>query len=103
MAHETTVHIDATRYQDEDDCLMAAATDYAAEHDLAGWDLAPRWLDDQREVIVLTVPVTPISAAAATLGRRGGQAGTEAQNAARRANGKKGGRPKMGEIVRDDE
>lgn len=31
--------------------------------------------------------------AAVALGRKGGKANTEAQNAARRANGKKGGRP----------
>lgn len=34
------------------------------------------------------------SAAAATLGRKGGQAKTEAKTAAVRENGKKGGRPK---------
>ena len=32
--------------------------------------------------------------AAVALGRKGGKANTEAQNAARRENGKKGGRPR---------
>jgi hypothetical protein len=36
---------------------------------------------------------TKISAAAAALGRKGGAANTDAQNAARRANGEHGGRP----------
>ena len=53
----TTVRVLAARYEDEDDCLSAAARDYAAEHDLAGWDLSPRWDSDQREAILLSVPV----------------------------------------------
>jgi hypothetical protein len=52
----TTVTVPAARYADADDCLAAAEQDYAAEHDLAGWDLAPQWADDQRDEIVLTVP-----------------------------------------------
>lgn len=52
----TTVEIDAARYEDSDDCLTDAATDYAQEHGLAGWDLSPRWASEQRERIVLTVP-----------------------------------------------
>ena len=38
--------------------------------------------------------------AAVSLGRRGGMAGTDAQNAARRENGKKGGRPKGSKSAR---
>jgi hypothetical protein len=53
---QMTVRIPAKRYEDEDDCLSAAARDYAHEHDLVGWDLAPRWEDDQRDAILLTVP-----------------------------------------------
>ncbi len=42
---------------DQDDCLTAAAERYLADHtDLAGWDLAPRWTDDERETVTLTVP-----------------------------------------------
>lgn len=51
------VKIQAAQYADHDDCLAAAADDYASAHDLIGWDLSPAWADDQREVIVLTVPV----------------------------------------------
>ena len=50
------VEIDATPYQDDDDCLLAAAESYAADHDLVGWDLEPRWGDADRTIIVLTVP-----------------------------------------------
>lgn len=42
---------------DADDCLADAAEQYIAEHaDLAGWDLAPRWADEGRDAVVLTVP-----------------------------------------------
>jgi hypothetical protein len=39
-------------------------------------------------------PVIDLSSAAAVLGRRGGQAGTPAQNTARAVNARKGGRPR---------
>lgn len=43
---------------DADDCLRAAVDAYIAEHpEAAGWDLLPRWADEDREEIVLTVPV----------------------------------------------
>lgn len=50
------VKIAAAKYEDQDDSLQAAADDYAAAHDQAGWDLDPKWEDEQREVIILTVP-----------------------------------------------
>ena len=56
--NEREVRISAARYVDYDDCLAAAADDYAAANDLEGWDLAPRWEDEQRDTIVLTVPAT---------------------------------------------
>jgi len=56
MSNEREIRIAAARYADEDDCLTAAADDYAAANDLAGWDLAPRWADEQRDEIILTVP-----------------------------------------------
>lgn len=59
MATTTTVTVDSKRYQDQDDCLAAAAAEYAAEHGLEGWDLSPRWVggdDGNREEIELTVP-----------------------------------------------
>jgi hypothetical protein len=52
-----TIKILASQYEDYDDCLAAAAEDYAATHGLKGWDLEPRWEDDaNRETILLTVP-----------------------------------------------
>lgn len=43
---------------DLDDCLTGAAEAYVAEHpELAGWYLEPRWADETREAIELTVPV----------------------------------------------
>ncbi len=52
-----TIRIESKRYEGEDDCLAAAARDYAAEHNLSGWDLSPRWEDDeQRDVILIDVP-----------------------------------------------
>ncbi len=50
------ITIPAAQYDDCDDCLQAAADDYAAAHGLQGWDLSPRYEDAQREIIVLTVP-----------------------------------------------
>jgi hypothetical protein len=43
---------------DLDDCLTGAAEAYVADHPEArGWDLSPRWTDDERETVTLTVPV----------------------------------------------
>lgn len=51
------VTIDAARYADYDDCLAAAAAEYVEDHpNAAGYDLSPRWADDDRDQIVLTVP-----------------------------------------------
>lgn len=56
-----TIELDAKKYEDFDDCLAAAAEEYVSEHPEAkGWDLDARWEDDNREVILLTVPyLTP--------------------------------------------
>ncbi len=51
-----TVTVDARKYQDEDDCLAAAERDAQVQYGLEGWDLNPRWADDQRERIVLSLP-----------------------------------------------
>ena len=56
MSKSIEVVVPAAQYEDFDDCLTAAADEYAAKHDLAGWDLAPRWADNQRDEIILTVP-----------------------------------------------
>ncbi len=43
---------------DLDDCLAGAAESYIVEHpELEGWDLAPRWADETRERVALTIPV----------------------------------------------
>ncbi|MEY4416889.1 MAG: hypothetical protein RIQ53_4182 [Pseudomonadota bacterium] len=41
---------------DQDDCLAAAAQAYADQHGLEGWDLAPRWEDETREAVILSIP-----------------------------------------------
>lgn len=56
MTTYISIELDARRYEDCDDCLAAAEADYAAAHDLAGWDLTPHWTDDSRYTITLTVP-----------------------------------------------
>jgi hypothetical protein len=54
-ANETTVIVPAD--PNADDCLTAAAESYIAAHpDLEGWDLCPRWADEDREEVALTVP-----------------------------------------------
>jgi transcriptional regulator with XRE-family HTH domain len=56
-ATETIIRVSSKRYEDYDDCLTAAAEDYIASHPkLEGWDLDPRWEDEDRDVILLTVP-----------------------------------------------
>ena len=54
-----TLKIDAAQYADHDDCLTAAAADIAAERNLAGYDLSPRWEggdDGDRAVILIDIP-----------------------------------------------
>ena len=53
----TTIRIQASTYENEDDGLAAAAADVALERGLEGWDLGSRWEDDRvRDVILLDVP-----------------------------------------------
>lgn len=55
--HTVSITVPAAKYADHDDCLAAAAADYLADHpDLAGWDLSPSWVDEQRDEIALSVP-----------------------------------------------
>lgn len=52
-------HIDITvkANADADDCLADAAARYIARNpELRGYDLSPRWTDDERETVTLTVP-----------------------------------------------
>lgn len=51
-----TIEISAAQYKDHDDCLQAAAQEYAEERTLQGRDLSPRYADEQRETILLDVP-----------------------------------------------
>ena len=47
-----------TANPDLDDCLAGAAAEYIGEHsELEGYDLSPRWSDeDDRRYVELTVP-----------------------------------------------
>lgn len=58
MKTEREIRIDARKYENHDNCLAAAAAEYARGHGLQGWDLTPRWADNSRAEIVLTVPIT---------------------------------------------
>lgn len=52
-----TITVSAKQYENHDDCLQAAADDYVSDHPEAeGYDLNPRWVDDEREEIALDVP-----------------------------------------------
>lgn len=56
---ETTITVPAN--PDLDDCLTGAAEAYIAKHPaLRGYDLAPRWADETRESVTLTLPRFPI-------------------------------------------
>lgn len=57
MSAKTTIRLPAKKYEDHDDSLSVAAEEYAAAHSLNGWDLDARWADEQRDEILLTVPV----------------------------------------------
>jgi len=58
MDKNITVEINAKQYEDQDDCLTAAAADYVREHPKAErYDLDARWADENdRSVILLDVP-----------------------------------------------
>lgn len=52
-----TIVVPSRRYEDFDDCLSAAAMDYLLTNPEArGYDMDPRWGDDDRETILLDVP-----------------------------------------------
>ena len=63
MNKYTTVTVSAKQYEDQDDCLTAAAREYAREHKLEMWEVEAAWPTDRdgredRSEIALTVPVT---------------------------------------------
>jgi hypothetical protein len=57
MTNYHDIEVDASKYEDFDDCLAAATSEYARANGLEDWQISARWLDDQRDVIVLTVPI----------------------------------------------
>lgn len=61
MSKSITIRIPAAPYADHEDCLAAAARAVAAERGLDGWDLSPRWADDQRDEILLDVPADRVT------------------------------------------
>lgn len=52
MSHITRRN--AADYADHDDCLTAAAEEFAEENGLEYWEVTAAWEDDQRDVIVIT-------------------------------------------------
>lgn len=68
MAKHTTITVPATRYEDHDDCLTAAADDISAKLGIGDYDMAPRWATEDREEIALDVPawIEPAKIKAAT-------------------------------------
>lgn len=58
----TTIRIAASRYEDAEDCLSAAAADVASARDLAGYEFGARWEDDERDTILLDIPAHALRA-----------------------------------------
>jgi hypothetical protein len=57
MTKRTYIEIQVTANPDLDNCLDGAARAYIAEHpELRGHDLSPRWTDEMRESVTLSVP-----------------------------------------------
>ena len=52
-----TIKLDGKPYHHFDDPLAVSTRDLARELILWGVDLSPRWEDDQRETILLDIPV----------------------------------------------
>ena len=50
------IRIKAKQYEDYDDCLAAAAAAVAEERGLRGYDLNPRWGDEEGNIILVDVP-----------------------------------------------
>lgn len=49
------IFVATKRYEDEDDCLAAAARDVAAERGIETWQVSADWQDNERDVIEITV------------------------------------------------
>lgn len=52
-----TISVPAVEYEDFDDCLEAAADAERKRRGLEGYDLGARWESDEREAILLDVPI----------------------------------------------
>jgi hypothetical protein len=51
------VEITVRANPDLDDCLAGAAKEYVEEYpQLRGYDLSPRWTDETRETVTLSIP-----------------------------------------------
>lgn len=62
MANVTEIKVSSKAYEDSDDCLSAAAQDYAEEHGIERWLVEARWADDaNREEIVITIPADMVT------------------------------------------
>lgn len=56
--HYTQIQVSAAPYEDLEDCLTAAAEDYADEHGLPRYQVtAAGWASEERNEITLDVPV----------------------------------------------
>lgn len=53
---EKSIDIVVPADPDQDDCLYAAAAEVSRALRLGGRDLQPRWTDDDRESVTVTVP-----------------------------------------------
>lgn len=58
-----TINVDAWHYEDHDDVLSAAEVEAQELLGLGGWTLEPRWADENRDEIALTIPAHAIDAA----------------------------------------
>jgi hypothetical protein len=57
MTDPITIVVDARRYEDYDDSLLAAADHVRSALRIRGWDVDARWDDDlSHEFILLTIP-----------------------------------------------
>ncbi len=56
MSKSVEISVSSSRYSDTDDSLAAASTEATERFGLAGWDLDPRWSDEERESITMTLP-----------------------------------------------
>jgi hypothetical protein len=62
MTKTTEITVSSKQYEDSDDCLSAAAQDYAEEHGIERWLVEARWADNaNREEILITIPADMVT------------------------------------------